>query len=99
MEMDIGETSGYFHRSREWRPFVAEEAARSVAENRRSIIFPPRQTDGRVEVLGYHAPLKVWVVVIVVPVGGSVRNLLHNGYVEWNHKEEIRKRARRHRWR
>lgn len=97
--VSIGDTNEYFRRSREWHPLVMEEVARSVAESDHSIVFPPRETDGRVEAFGYHPGLKAWVVAIVIPVGGPNRNILHNGYVEWSHKEEIRKRAKRHGWR
>lgn len=97
--MEIGETSGYFRRSREWHPLITEEVARSVAGSAHSIVFPPRESDGRVEVFGYYPPLKAWVAVVVIPARRPLRNILHNGYVEWHHKEEIRKRARRHGWR
>lgn len=71
---------------------VTADIARSVAAHRRSVVFPPRRRDGRVEVFGYYPPLEVWVLVIVNP-GYE----LFNAYVEWNHKEEIRKRLRRQR--
>ncbi|MGH3085727.1 MAG: hypothetical protein ACRDSJ_00235 [Rubrobacteraceae bacterium] len=66
---------------------MTEEIARSVAAHRRSVAFPPRRRDGRVEVFGYHPPLGAWVLVIVTP-----GNELFSAYIEWNHKEEIRKR-------
>lgn len=95
----VGDTNDYFHRSREWHPLVTEEVARFVAESGHSTTFPPRKTDGRVEIFGYHPKLKARVAVVAIPVGGPDRHVLHNGYAEWNHKEEIRNRARRHGWR
>ncbi len=92
--VSIADTNEYFRRSREWHPLDSEGVARSVAESDHSIVFPPRETDGRVEVFGYHPKLKAWVVAVVIPVGGSKRNILHNGFVEWNHKEEIRERTK-----